>query len=402
MKTFNFKFVFVVPLIFLLFSCGNKSEEEMIRIVFYKIPLGVSKNIEEILKKHFLSNNGEKLQLKFEEINERNKLKERVEKDKNISLVFSSTTHLPFETESVSPFDISLYETFPSCVKRYSFEDLGKNALGGTSLPILLDTYHLFFNNLIVKRQGDVNFSDMNNFLSLLKEISIQAKYPLLCAGGEDETLLFFVASVMQMVGDVYSIGNKKIKSLKDRDEVFNASLELIVEWQKSGFLHPEWFRLKHRDISMFMDLKEIGMLFSRMSEYNKMSAETKNFYSLMPYMPLSKNSSLNGLPISVVSIIEPIQKEENTTAVKNNYISNIIEYCISVEGQRELTRETNFESSNIYNTNQRGNSSVRYLLATASVVLQDAGSILLEDSIDSSILANEIRDYFQVNGVGY
>ena len=254
----------------------------------------------------------------------------------------------------------------------------------------------------MVENQDGRSFSDVNDFSKFLKEMSNHAKYPFLCAGGEDETLLFFVASVMQMVGDVYSIGNKKIKSLKDRDEVFNASLELIVEWQKSGFLHPEWFRLKHRDISMFMDLKEIGMLFSKMSEYNKMSAETKNFYSLMPYMPLSKNSSLNGLPISVVSIIEPIQKEENTTAVKNNYISNIIEYCISVEGQRELTRETDFESSNIYNTNQRGNSSVRYLLATASVVLQDAGSILLEDSIDSSILANEIRDYFQVNGVGY
>ena len=138
------------------------------------------------------------------------------------------------------------------------------------------------------------------------------------------------------------------------------------------------------------------------MSEYKKMSSEAKNSYSLMPYMPIYKNASLHGLPILVLSILEPLQKEENTTEIKNNTISKIVEYCISVEGQTELTRETNFESSNIYNTNQRTDSSVRYLLATASVVLEDAASILLEDSIDSTILANEIRDYFQVNGVGY
>ena len=402
MKAFSFRFVFVVSLISLLFSCSNRNEKEVIRIVFYKTSHEESKNIEEVLKKKFLSNADEKIELEFEQINERNKLKERVEKDGNVSLIFSSTIHLPFGSESTSPFDISLYETFPSCIKRYSFEDLEKNALGGTSLPILLDTYHLFFNNLMVENQDGKSFSDVNDFSKFLKEMSNHAKYPFLCAGGEDETLLFFVASVMQMVGNVHSNGDEKIKSIKDRGKVFDASLKLIVEWQKNGFLHPEWFRLKYRDISMFMDLKEIGVLFSKMSEYKKMSSEAKNSYSLIPYMPIYKNASLHGLPISVLSILEPLQKEENTTEIKNNTISKIVEYCISVEGQTELTRETNFESSNIYNTNQRTDSSVRYLLATASVVLEDAASILLEDSIDSTILANEIRDYFQVNGVGY
>lgn len=401
MKAVVFKFIFAVFIFSSVFSCRNRSEEDVIRILFYKIPSDVAMNIEETLKKQILPNDDEKIELEFEQINDRSKLKERVEKDKNVSLVFSNTIHLPFESGSVAPFDISLYETFPSCVKRYSFGDLEKNAEGGTSLPILLDTYHLFFNNLIIERHQETNFYDINDFSHLLKEISTRAKYPLLCAGGEDETLLFFVASVMQMVGNVYSIGTK-IKSLKDGDEVLNSSLELIVEWQKSGFLHPEWFRLKHKDVSMFMDLKEIGVLFTQMSEYNGRDSGTKNFYSLVPYMPISKESLLNGLPISILSIIKPIQKEENMSTLKDNYISKIIEYCISIEGQTELTQKTGFASSNIYNINQSSTSSVRYLLATASIVLEDAGSILLENSDDSSVLAKEIRDYFQVNGVGY
>ena len=201
----------------------------------------------------------------------------------------------------------------------------------------------------------------------------------------------------MQMVGDVYSIRCEKISSLRDREDVLNSALKLIVEWQKNGYLHPEWFRLRHRDISMFMDLREIGVLFASMREYKK--NENKQFYSLMPF-PLSKNSSLNGLPISVFSIVEPIQKKENTSEIKNNYISKIIEYCISMEGQKDLSDATGFNSSSMSNTNQNSVSSVRYTLATASVVLENAST--LEGSFDSTILAKEMREYFQANGVGY
>lgn len=400
MTFFNLKLFFIVFVVFSFFSCANKNEKEVVRVVFYKMPSDVAKTVSEVLATQFLPNDDEKITVDFEEVNDANDLKERVENDGNISIVFSNTTHLPFENGKAKPFDISLYETFPSCVKRYSFEALEKNAEGATSLPVLLNTYHLFFNNLMIEKETDLNLYDVDTFLEILKKFSGKFKYPLLCAGGEDEALLFFVASVMQMVGDVYSIGDKKIESFKDRGEVFNAALELIVEWQKNGFLHPEWFRLKDRDISMFMDLKEIGVLFAKMSEYKK--SETKQFYSLIPSMPLSKNSLLNGLPISVLSITEPIQKEENMSTIKSTYISKIIEYCISMEGQAELSLRTGFNPCSMSNISQSSTSSVRYLLATVSVVLQDVASILLEDTGDSAVLAKEIRDYFQVNGVGY
>ena len=72
------------------------------------------------------------------------------------------------------------------------------------------------------------------------------------------------------------------------------------------------------------------------------------------------------------------------------------------MEGQAQLSQKTGFNPCSMSNISQTSTSSVRYLLATISVVLQDAGSILLEDSVDSTVLAKEIRDYFQVNGVGY
>lgn len=400
MKTLGFKLFFIIYIFLFIFSCSNKKEEEIVRIVFYKVPNDVAENVKSVLRKQF-SNNDEKLELVFEEINKATKLKERVEKDENVSLIFSNSIHLPFENAKTVPFDVSLYETFPSCIKRYSFGTLEKNAEGASALPILLDSYHLFFNNTVLEEQNRLIFRNTYDFSNMLKSFSSNTKYPFMCAGGEDETLLFFVANVMQMVGDVYSLKNKKISSIKDRDEVFNNALELIVEWQKNGFLHPEWFRLKHKDISIFMGLKEIGVLFTQMSEYKK--NESKQFYSLMPMsFPLSKNSPLNGLPISVLSIIKPIQKEEATSEDKNSYISKIIEYCISIEGQKNLSDKTGFNSSSMSNTSQSSATSVRYLLATVSVVLEDAGTILFEDSNDTTILANEIREYFQANGVGY
>lgn len=399
MKVIGIKFVFVISFLFMFFSCSSKREDKIIRVVFYKVPTDVAKSIEGELKKALFSND-EEIELEVEEINEANKLSERVKKKGDVSLVFSNTTRLPFEMGEMTPFDVSLYETFPSCIKRYSFENLEKDAEGATSLPILINTYHLFSSNRVFESDDETNFYDVNAFSNMLKEISSSTKYPLLCAGGEDETLLFFVASVMQMVGDVYSEENKKIKNLKDRGHVLDATLKLIVDWQKNGFLHPEWFRLKDRDISMFMDLKEVGILFTRMSEYRK--SEAKQFYSLMPYMPLSKDVHLNGLPISVLSITKLIQKGENTSATKNEYISKMIEYCISVEGQAGLSKETGFTSSSMSNMSQSSSSSLRYLLATVSVVLKDVGSILLEDSVEKSLLAKEMREYFQVNGVGY
>ncbi len=398
MKVFSLKLIFFMFLVFTFFSCRSKSEEKLIRIVFYRVSNDVVKNVEESLKGQILSNDDEKILLEFEKIDDINKLKERIEKDKNVSLVFSNTIHLPFK--NITPFDTSLYETFPSCVKRYSFDGLEKNNEGVASLPILLNTYHFFFNNLIVKKQDESNFYYVDSFSNMLKSLSNRVKYPILCAGGDDETLLFFVATVMQMVGDAYSKENKKINNLKDRGKVFNSALELIVEWQKNGFFHPEWFRLKHSDISMFMDLKEIGVLFAPMNEYQKNGI--KQFYSLIPYMPVSKDSSYSGLPISILSIIQPTQNEENISTLKSSYISKIVEYCISIEGQNELSTKTGFIPSSMSNMNQSAASSVRYTLATVPVVLEDAGSILLEDSGDSTLLLKEIRNYLQANGLGY
>ncbi|MGP1437845.1 MAG: hypothetical protein ACTTKH_02095 [Treponema sp.] len=404
MKALEFRIVFSLFFVLFLFSCSNKKEEDVVRIVFYQVPSTKTGAIENILKKQFEPSSDEKIELKFEQVNDANKLKEMVEKDKNISLIFSNTAHLPFATEKAAPFDVSLYGTFPSCIKRYAFERLEKNAEGSITLPILLDSYNLFFNNTILEKKHVIGAYDVGVFSKLLEELSTQSKYPILCAGGEDATLLFFVSNVMQMVGDVYSIHDEKIKevNLKNRGAVFNDALELIVQWQKKGFLHPEWFRLKNIDISLFMDLKEIGVLFTPMSEYNEVKSEARQFYSLMPNMPLSDACSLNGLSVSVLSLVKPIQKEENKSIAKNEYISKIIEYCISVEGQKELSDITGFSSASMSNINQSSTSSIRYILATVSVVLEDVGTIVLEDSSDASFLATEIRQYFQANGVGY
>lgn len=159
--------------------------------MFYRVNSDVTKSIKETLRKQF-SSNDERIELEFEEIDDANKLKEKVEKDENISLIFSNTVHFPFNMAKTSPFDISLYETFPSCVKRYSFGALEKNAEGASSLPILLDTYHLFFNNMMFESEDEANFYNIEGFSSMLEKVSKKAKYPLLCAGGENETLLFF------------------------------------------------------------------------------------------------------------------------------------------------------------------------------------------------------------------
>lgn len=70
------------------------------------------------------------------------------------------------------------------------------------------------------------------------------------------------------------------------------------------------------------------------------------------------------------------------------------------MEGQKDLSDATGFNSSSMSNTNQNSVSSVRYTLATASVVLENAST--LEGSFDPTILAKEMREYFQANGVGY
>ena len=65
MKTLGFKLFFIIYIFLFIFSCSNKKEEEIVRIVFYKVPNDVAENVKSVVRKQF-SNNDEKLELVVE------------------------------------------------------------------------------------------------------------------------------------------------------------------------------------------------------------------------------------------------------------------------------------------------------------------------------------------------
>lgn len=395
----------ILSCIFLFFISCYQTEKTVIKVAFYNVKKEARQLIESGLKSRVENENSSEIDVQFEVVMQASSLTEMVE-NKRVDLIFSTTRALPFGDAYIERFNNTYYQDLPDFIKVYSVDvfnyennscstcikaksvDISKNNY--FLCPLLIEPYCLAVHTGIAK---DMEIKQTKKYTGEDFEVALEMcknRYSLMLSAGDDDTLNFFLSFVMKMIY-VSDVRKTKYTQLKDMQQEIKNTLNTILRWQKKGYFHSEWFRLKKEDVNMFMEIEDAGIVFIKQSEYESLPKNIKDSYVLVQF-PTTTSFSQNYQPCSVLSIAKTTPISQG----KSELIDKVIGYCLTQDWQQEMEGATGYISLFSFIEKKESPYSVH------GCVLDDASTLLLESVDQSPSFIKEIRYYFSIAGLGY
>lgn len=396
--------------IFPFFTSCYQKEKTVIKVAFYNVKKEAEKSIENSIKNKIESELDTSISSHFESIISASSLKRMVE-NKEVDLIFSTAPIPPFDGIHIERFNNTYCQSLPDFIKAYSINVFNCENYSHTPsikaksvniskndyllCPLLIEPYCLAIHNSLAQdlklEQSQVQTKkytkeDFEASLEKCKHL-----YTIMVSAGDDDTLNFFLSFIMKMFYD-YEIKRVEYIELKDMQSEIKNTLNIILKWQEKGYFHPEWFRLKKEDVSMFMEIGDAGFVFIKQREYESLDQKIKNSYTLIPF-PTTTAFSQNYLPCSILSVAKITAKSKE----KGELIDKIIAYCLNQDWQQEIERTTKYTS--LLSFIEKKN---KYPFLLPQFVLDDTSTLSLKNIDQSSSFIKEIRYYFSIAGLGY
>ncbi len=132
------------------------------------------------------------------------------------------------------------------------------------ALPLLLDHFELAWNKELLRKSG---LNEVRSFADLLRsqgELKPGRGWPLVIAGADDRTLLGLIGALIEAEegAEAWEALKKEATRLSPEEfaksDLFSNVLSVLSEWRQSGFIHPEWFRIKTGEVEQFLEQGEM------------------------------------------------------------------------------------------------------------------------------------------------
>lgn len=275
------------------------------------------------------------------------------------------------------------------------------------AFPLLINPVKLSCNAVIADKLGLYSYISLEDFERLPQAAQgTSVHFPFICAGGEDETLFALISAVAAMHGNTIKPEDFAALS-KDADlrtacpPVLKAALETLVAWRVQGLLHPEWYRLIQGDIEVFMKFNSTALAALPLSSSRQLSREELEHYITMQ-LPLPQALNRKNMPADVI-VWAQTAPHGNKSASDSPLITEICNFLYLQETNEALARATGlapvFSSAQ---TTDAEASSGRYWVASSNMVLPFFDNCVCTTATEKIQLAESIRRYLEVNGVGY
>ena len=275
------------------------------------------------------------------------------------------------------------------------------------AFPLLLNPIKLSCNAAIAEQlrlHSYIAWEDFDRLSQAVKGTSVQ--FPFICAGGENETLFAMISAVVAMQGN--TIKPEDFAALgKDADlrtacpPVLKTALETLGAWRVQGLLHPEWYRLIQGDIEVFMKFNSTALAALPLSSSRQLGREELENYITMQ-IPLPQTLNRKNMPADVIVWAQAVPYS-NTTASDSPLMSEIRDFLYLQETDETLARITGLAPVfSAAQTTDSEASSGRYWAASSNMVLPFFDNCVCTTSAEKLQLAESIRRYLEVNGVGY
>ncbi|MCI1209627.1 MAG: hypothetical protein LKF96_09310 [Treponema sp.] len=378
--------IIVAVIILVVVVSTNRYTNKTVSVVFYNIPDTIQYELELRIKK--LKSSG----ITFSTWPAEEKLTKQISKKYGLFFVWKGALADQFAEEAISP-DTKLYHALPPSIARAGLYD-GQQKM----IPLLMDNYEIAFYRTYRNAAGLQIPETLNSFEDYLRTVKKHAEIPLVCAGSNDRTLLGFVSALTESVcgseGYAALVGN--VRETPSVDNVADATLsgsvsfrmvlDKIRSWQQEKLLMPQWYKLKEKDIDMYMKNHLTAAVFMPLSTHR-----TKQFVLIKYYdaarFPIDKTIANHAI---VAPVIEGIMFRNKAGE------QDILEQLLSADNQTQLSTKTMLAPvASRAAASDRQSDDVRYWAASCSDgpvagLYDDA----FTDDATAAEFAAQIRDY--------
>ena len=329
-------FIVICVGIFFAFFFKNNASSKNTNVAF----VNISPKISETIIRQINQPQDSKIifhNIEFSDISQKEQLKKY---DLIISWEGSFTKKIESSSKTIPP-------------KILSKIPLSLSSKSNKSLPILLDHYEVLYYNKTASKELTHYPSTYEQFEKYLYDMLDYVFVPFFTYGGDDKTLLAFISALIESKGgyDSYSNFVSILNSNYSFDELLNIPfgannskslclkdiLDDLKKWKKDGIIHPLWFNSKFGDLEYFMNLNQIAVAFTSLSDHRKMNYNLIKDYTANEF-PKSFDKNFHGLIAPTLLAMQ----------IKDTKITReIILSLISENIQENLSSETNLSPTN-------------------------------------------------------
>lgn len=398
-KYFSFIMIGMLVVGAVLFSVSCQKKPEVKYIAFYSLPAETINALQTALKERFPT-----IEQTFEWriIDPELPVAAFMEQNPQTVFVFSPNNRSLFEARQFFiRHSAEAFQPLPSTFLNHFFEREESDRY--YAFPLLLDPVKLACSTAAAEKLNRGSYLLFEDFERMQEVAGSDVSFPITCAGGVDDQLFAMISSVASMQG--LRLNAEAAAALGKSPDLHTACppelktvLDTLVSWRKQGMLHPEWFRLVERDISVFMEFNSTALAAMPLSASRQLKREILERFTTMQ-IPLPDLLSKKNMPATTIVWAQSIQTEEEKLPI----IGEIRSFLYAQATDELLARATHlapiFAAAQ---TEDAEASSARYWAASSNTVVPFLGDAACTTAAEKKLLAESIRLYLEVNGVGY
>lgn len=380
------------------FACRKAPEKKC--IAFYSLPSDTVAALQTVLKDRFATI---EQHFDWKIIDPTLSITEFMEKNPQTAFVFSTDNRSLFEARHF--FNVHSIEAFKNLPSTFLNTTFAREAPDKYyAFPLLIDPVKLACNNAVAEKLGLSSYIMKEDFERLQTQaVQPSIYFPIVCAGGEDTQLFAIISAIAAMDGltlnpDDFSALGKQADLRTDCPPALKTALDTLVKWRQQGLLHPEWFRLVDSDISVFMEFNTTALAIMPLSASRRLKYEILEHFTTMQ-VPLPQLLSKKNMPADTIVWAQTVQ--ENAKPLPE--ADEIRAFLYLQETDEALARASGlapvFAAAQ---TQDAEASSGRYWVASSNTALPSFGNIACSTETEKTALATAIRQYLEVNGIGY
>ncbi len=393
-KSIIFLFVILAACGLVIFALYKEIHDSPV-IAFYDVPPKQVSAIQTVLKESLP--NIEK-NFEWKTIPKEESLSSFLEKNTQTAFVFAYDQIGIFEAQNhFIQAEDSYFQQLPSTFLHNFFNTTEKNCYG---FPLLINPVIMAYNTALFT-QLHLDLPDsFQSFETTLKKLKTDERFPLTCAGGDDTQLFVMISAIHAM--KYPNIHSNIFSTLRESQDLHSlspeikATLNILINWKKQGYIHPEWFRLMQSDISTFMQYGTTGIVFMPLSVNRQIDGEINNRFPAAQ-LPLPEKLSQKNMPADVLIFA---RTKESAKMKEADTIQKLLSKQTTNELLAKITGLAPVFSSAL--TQDTRATSARYWVAASNSVLPNFGNAAAYSNEEKAQLAKNIRTYLQVNGLGY
>lgn len=311
----------------------NHHNNKALKVGFYNLEKEILEPLKTIIQKTYAG------EIKFTELSEQNYDVKKV--SRKYDLFFSWNGNAVEQLEKYSA------EISSDCSQK-----LISSIKTQKNLPLLLDHYELAYLTK-ARERAEVDFpSDFEEYMAYLFAMKNQVFIPFFTEGKDDDTLLGLISvqaealcgtegykklvSLINKYGNFYQVWEQEIgySSTLGTSITLKYIMDGLAAYVPNDLSIANWTNATVKDVKTYASEKQIGVLFSSLSNHRKMDVKIMREYEAdrMPVLSVKEDHCLIAPAVCVVNL---------SAASKKEIAEEILQSLVSDENQSYLSDET-------------------------------------------------------------